>query len=232
MAAAQEPPRDPGPLQTHLTCSICMEPFEEPVTTACGRSFCKACLECTFNYHIDNCPLCKEPVRKVPTVNVVLRSIVEQMSKAPERSADQCTGAPGEVACDVCTEPKLKAKKSCLACLASYCSTHLGNHSSTARLKGHKLVEPVENLDERACLEHGRPLELYSRKKGRCICALCIEEGHEEIVSTEDEWDKKKAKLENLKTELNEKIKRRRIRIDEAHTSRKRCEVGWKTPWH
>ncbi|KAL6118382.1 uncharacterized protein ACO6RY_03191 [Pungitius sinensis] len=225
MAAAQAPPSDPGSLQTHLTCSICIEPLVEPVTTACGHSFCKACLDRHFKY-IDNCPLCKVHVSRVPTVNIVLRSIVEQMG-----SANRCTGAPGEVACDICTEWKLKAKKSCLVCLASYCSTHLEKHSSTERLKGHKLVEPVENLDERACLKHGRPLELYSRKRERCICALCIEEGQEEIVSTEDEWDKKKAKLQNTKTELNEKIKKKRTWIDETDTSLKRCKDQLESEW-
>uniref|UniRef100_A0AAQ4QE56 Uncharacterized protein n=1 Tax=Gasterosteus aculeatus aculeatus TaxID=481459 RepID=A0AAQ4QE56_GASAC len=230
MAAAQVPPRDPGSLQTHLTCSICFEPFVEPVTTDCGHSFCKKCLQSTIRYK-DNCPLCKDLVRKVPTVNIVLRSIVEEMIKALEKSADEYTGDPGEVACDVCTERKLKAKKSCLVCLSSYCSTHLENHSSTERLKGHKLVEPVENLDERACLKHGRPLELYSRKRGECICALCIEEGQEAIVSTEDECDQKKAKLENIKTELNEKIKKKRTWIDETDTSLKRCKDQLESEW-
>lgn len=140
------------------------------------------------------CPLCKQPQSRIPDVNIVLRNIVEQMQKNLENNNNNVhkyTGAPGEVACDICTEQKLKAKKSCLVCLASYCSTHLEYHCSTERLKGHKLVEPVEDLDERACLQHGRPLELYSRKKEKCICVRCMEEGQEEVVSTEDEWNKK-----------------------------------------
>lgn len=54
-----------------------------------------------------------------------------------------------------------------------------------------RLVAPVKDLDGRACLTHGRPLELYSRAEGRCVCALCVEEGHE-VISVEMEWDRKK----------------------------------------
>ncbi len=178
----------------------------DPVTTTCGHSFCKKCLDCNFTFYDIVCPLCKQYLLKTPDVNIVLRNIVDQVKKTSETDDDDddddddvYTGALGEVACDVCTEKKLKAKKSCLVCLASYCATHLENHSSSARLKGHKLVEPVEDLDERACLQHGRPLELYSRKEEKCICVLCMNEGQEEVVSTEDEWNKKKVNL-HMKT--------------------------------
>lgn len=138
------------------------------------------------------CPLCKQHLRKAPGVNIVLRNIVEQMMKPMKTDENRYTGAPGEVPCDICTEGKLKAEKSCLVCLASYCSTHLQNHFSATRLKGHKLVKPVKNLDERACLQHGRPLELYSKKKARCICVRCMVEDQEEVVATEEEWNNKK----------------------------------------
>lgn len=231
MASAQASPSETRPLEKHLTCSICMDVFVDPVTAACGHSFCKECLDrhCRCNDSI--CPLCKAHVSKTPQVNIILRSLVEEMTKTPEEDADKYTGAPGEVACDICTEHKLKAKKSCLVCLASYCSTHLENHTSTERLKGHKLVEPVENLDERACLQHGRPLELYSRKTKRCICVRCTEEDQEEVVSTEEEWGKKKAKLGNTKAELLEKINKRKTRVDEINASLKSCKDQLENEW-
>ncbi|XP_045920702.1 E3 ubiquitin-protein ligase TRIM21-like [Micropterus dolomieu] len=231
MASAQASPSEPRLLEKHLICSICMDPFVDPVTTACGHSFCKECLNRNFMYNDTVCPLCKQHQNRMPNVNIILRNIVEQMKKTVEKDDDEYTGAPGEVACDICTESKLKAIKSCLVCLASYCSAHLENHSSTERLKGHKLVEPVENLDERACLQHGRPLELYSRKKERCICVRCMEEGQEEVVSTEDEWNKKKAKLENTKTELQQKIRKRKTRVDEINTSLQSCKDQVDNEW-
>ncbi|KAI3375691.1 hypothetical protein L3Q82_003997 [Scortum barcoo] len=218
-------------LEKDLKCSICIDLYVDPVTTTCGHSFCKKCLHGSYKFNDLQCPLCKQYQSKTPDVNIVLRNIVEQMKKTQKKDDDEYTGAAGEVACDVCTERKLKAKKSCLVCLASYCPTHLENHSSTGRLKGHKLVEPVENLDERACLKHGRPLELYSKKLERCICVRCMEECQEEVVSTEEEWNKKKAKLENTKTELKQKIEKRKTRVDEIKTSLKRCTDQIENEW-
>uniref|UniRef100_A0A3P9Q9F0 E3 ubiquitin-protein ligase TRIM38-like n=1 Tax=Poecilia reticulata TaxID=8081 RepID=A0A3P9Q9F0_POERE len=127
----------------------------------------------------------------------------------------------GEVACDICTEPKLKAEKSCLVCLTSYCAPHLENHYSAKRLKGHKLVEPVKNLDARACLTHGHSLELYSRKQQKCICVRCIEGGQEEVVSTEEECQNKKAELEWTKTTLQQRVMMRKTKMVEINKALK-----------
>ncbi|XP_062300815.1 E3 ubiquitin-protein ligase TRIM39-like [Scomber scombrus] len=219
------------PIEKNLTCSICMDVFVDPVTTDCGHSFCNKCLNIHFSYNDKMCPLCKKYLNKAPGVNIVLRNIVQQFKKTPEKNDDEFTGAPREVACDICTEPKLKAKKSCLVCLASYCSTHLKNHLSSERLKGHKLVEPVDDLDERACLTHGRPLELYSKRQQKCICVRCMKEGQEEVVSTEDEWDRKKTILASTKTALQQKIKKRMTKIEEIDMSRQSCKGHLEDEW-
>lgn len=189
MAATSAPTSDSS-LEKHLTCSICMEIFTDPVTTPCGHSFCRRCLELSISYHQvnDMCPLCKKHLNRPPDVSIVLRDIAQQMRNT---IGNRGLGAAGEVVCDVCRDPRQRATRSCLVCLASYCSDHLVNHSAE-RLKGHKLVEPVKNLDERACLIHGRPLELYSKKQQKCICVRCLEGGLEEAVTTEEEWLKKK----------------------------------------
>ncbi|KAM6960115.1 E3 ubiquitin-protein ligase TRIM21-like [Tautogolabrus adspersus] len=221
MASSQASPCNTGSLEKHVTCTICMNVFVDPVTTACGHSFCKDCL---LNNNDMVCPRCKKPLSRTPDVNIALKNLVEEIKKKIPEKEDEYTGAPGEVACDICTERKLKAKKSCLVCLASYCSTHLQNHSTTQRLKGHKLVQPEQNLDERACLQHGRPLELYSRTKERCICVLCMEEDEEEVVPIEEEWNRKKAELESPKTELQQKVENRKTRMDEINADLKSCE--------
>lgn len=65
-------------------------------------------------------------------------------------SSEQQAAKPGEVLCDFCIDPKNKAVKSCLVCLASYCETHLQPHLSMDILKRHQLIGPQEDLESRA----------------------------------------------------------------------------------
>ncbi|KAK7910360.1 hypothetical protein WMY93_015044 [Mugilogobius chulae] len=250
-------------MEEHLSCSICRNLFTDPVTTGCGHSFCKACLSMSLEHSNDLCPLCKTYLNRTPEVNIVLRNVVEQMKndreeeqrrERREREEEECDprrfrGRPGQVQCDICT--KMAATKSCLICLASYCDDHLQIHSANQRLKGHKLVAPVENLDQRACLTHGRPLELYSRRQGKCICVLCMEEGEEGVVSTEEEWNRKKVlkhysskrfeiqhdvfvqqrQLQKTVDELTENIKDRKTKMDEINDSWKKCKEHLDEEW-
>ncbi|XP_008277938.1 E3 ubiquitin-protein ligase TRIM39-like [Stegastes partitus] len=226
MAPTIGSPCQPSALEKHLTCSICMKAFRDPVTTACGHSFCKNCLRCSFQYHDRACPLCKTHLSKAPCVNIVLRDLVKMMKKENGEVA-----TADEVACDVCIEKKRRAKKSCLVCLASYCAIHVKSHYSTKRLRGHKLVEPVEDLDERACLKHGRPLELFSRRQQTCICVRCMEANQPEVVSTEDEWDNKMTEVDSNKAELKEKIKQRKTKLDEITLALENCKDQLQREW-
>ncbi|XP_067422824.1 LON peptidase N-terminal domain and RING finger protein 1-like [Emydura macquarii macquarii] len=46
-----------------LECSLCIRMLFEPVTTPCGHTFCKECLERCLD-HRPNCPLCKQSLRE------------------------------------------------------------------------------------------------------------------------------------------------------------------------
>lgn len=63
-------------------CSLCMRLFYQPVTTPCGHTFCKNCLERCLD-HNPQCPLCKESLKEYLafrkyTITQVLDNILKQ----------------------------------------------------------------------------------------------------------------------------------------------------------
>ncbi|XP_077357303.1 bloodthirsty-related gene family, member 12 [Festucalex cinctus] len=67
--------------EDQFSCSICLEVFVEPVSTPCGHSFCKACLQGYWNHSKKFlCPMCKKSYTRKPemSVNRVLAEISSQ----------------------------------------------------------------------------------------------------------------------------------------------------------
>ncbi|KAM9510858.1 LON peptidase N-terminal domain and RING finger protein 1-like isoform 3-T4 [Salvelinus alpinus] len=44
-------------------CPLCIRLFYEPVTTPCGHTFCRTCLERSLDHNL-RCPLCKQPLEE------------------------------------------------------------------------------------------------------------------------------------------------------------------------
>lgn len=183
----------------YFQCSLCLNDFTDPVTTPCGHNFCKTCL----NEHWDksdlcHCPMCHKRfhVRPEISTNMVIEEITVQIKKR-KVTTPESVDAPWQVTCDVCTEMEIKALKSCLVCLTSYCEAHLEPHRRVPSLMRHKLIDPVENLDKRICEKHERLLELFCRDEQVCICLLCNETEHKshETVSVEEEGAQQKVRV-------------------------------------
>ncbi|XP_007568371.1 E3 ubiquitin-protein ligase TRIM21-like isoform X1 [Poecilia formosa] len=206
-------------------CSICLDVFTDPVTTACGHNFCKTCITQHWDGNVPyKCPLCNEYFASRPQlrVNTLFSEMIDQLRReASSSSSEEQVAKKGEVPCDVCTGPKLKALKSCMVCLASYCQTHLEPHLTAPRLKKHQLMEPVENLEDRMCLQHDKPLELFCRTDQTCVCLLCPILNHKdhEFVPLREESKENKAELRNMEAEVHEMIQERRLTIQEIRES-------------
>ncbi|KAM6940416.1 E3 ubiquitin-protein ligase TRIM21-like [Xenentodon cancila] len=143
--------------------------------------------------------------------------------KSSSSSSEQQAAEPREVPCDVCTGTKLKALKSCLVCLLSYCETHLEPHLTASCLIKHQLVEPVENLENRICTKHDKPLELFCKNDQTCVCSLCSVLDHKthELVPLREEYEGKKAELEKTEAEIQQMIQKRQLKIQEIKESLK-----------
>ncbi|XP_041636956.1 E3 ubiquitin-protein ligase TRIM21-like [Cheilinus undulatus] len=210
--------------EDQFLCSICLEVFTDPVTIPCGHNFCKSCI--TEHWKVNfpcQCPLCKELFGQNPAlrVNTFISEIAAQvrLSVREETSSSSEEQRPnvGEVLCDYCTDTKLKALKSCLDCLISYCETHLEPHQRIPALKRHELIDPVENLEGRICKTHVRPLERFCTTDQKCVCRFCTESEHKghSIVSLKEEFETKKAGLGTMEFKVQERIKERQLKIEE-----------------
>uniref|UniRef100_A0A3B1K4H9 B30.2/SPRY domain-containing protein n=1 Tax=Astyanax mexicanus TaxID=7994 RepID=A0A3B1K4H9_ASTMX len=130
-------------------------------------------------------------------------------------------GKPTNVLCDICSENKNNALKSCLDCMTSYCKTHLEPHLRVPALKKHKLMDPVENLQDYICQNHERPLELFCRDDQTCVCRFCTETDHKthSTVPVEQESGEKKTQLGKTQADVQQMIQDRMKKIEEINHS-------------
>ncbi|KAK9540792.1 hypothetical protein VZT92_003220 [Zoarces viviparus] len=213
--------------EDQFLCSICLDVFTDPVTTPCGHNFCKNCI--TEHWNTSDrcqCPMCKEGFNTRPDlrINTFISEMVVQFRQSAQQktsSSEQQESKPVEVPCDVCTGTKLKALKSCLVCLASYCETHLDPHLTMSGLKRHQLIDPVENLEDRMCTKHDKPLELFCKTDQTCVCTLCPVLDHKmhEFVPLKEEYEGKKVELKKTEAEIQQMIQKRRLKIQEIKHS-------------
>uniref|UniRef100_A0A8C5A655 Uncharacterized protein n=1 Tax=Gadus morhua TaxID=8049 RepID=A0A8C5A655_GADMO len=205
--------------EEHFSCSICLEVFNSPVSTPCGHNFCRTCITKFWDDKVQHkCPVCNQtfPTRPDLQVNTFISEMVDHYRKSVLVKEQPCVG-PGEVPCDVCTGTQLKALKSCLMCLISYCQTHLEPHQRVSVLKKHQLVEPMDRLEDRMCKKHQQLLELYCHTEQVCVCLSCTEMDHKShpVVPLKEEYEVKRAKLEKIESEVQQMIQERQRKIQE-----------------
>nr|XP_046232010.1 E3 ubiquitin-protein ligase TRIM39-like [Scatophagus argus] len=214
--------------EDQFLCSICLDVFTDPVTTSCGHNFCKTCITEHWNTNdMCQCPTCEQVFTTRPDlkVNIFISEMVAHFRRSAQQEASSSSEEQvfklAEVPCDVCTETKLKALKSCLVCLVSYCETHLQPHLMASGLKRHQLIDPVENLEDRMCKQHDKPLELFCKTDQMCVCTHCPALDHKthEVVPLKEIYEEKKAELRKTNTELQQMIQERRLKIQEVKHS-------------
>ncbi|KAG7321554.1 hypothetical protein KOW79_014412 [Hemibagrus wyckioides] len=206
-------------------CPVCLDPLTDPVTTPCGHSFCKVCINGQWDQEdvkgVFSCPQCRETFTPRPVLrrNNILTEVVEKLKKT-ELQADSpahCYTGPGDVECDSCTGRKHKAVKSCLVCQASYCEDHLKPHYQSPAFKKHKLVEACAELQEKICSEHDKLMEIYCRTDQSFICYLCTIEKHKghETVSTKAERTEKQNELKEEQIKFQQRIQEKEKKVQE-----------------
>ncbi|XP_064846145.1 tripartite motif-containing protein 16-like [Oncorhynchus masou masou] len=151
----------------------------------------------------------------------MLAEMVEKLRKTGLQAAPPpalCYSGPGDVACDFCTGTrKQKALMSCLACLASYCETHLQPHYESPAFKKHKLVKATAQLQEKICSHHDKLLEVFCRTDQQCICYQCTMDEHKghDTVSPAAERTEKQRQLGMSQQKVQQRFQEREKELKE-----------------
>ncbi|XP_041649712.1 tripartite motif-containing protein 16-like [Cheilinus undulatus] len=205
--------------QETFSCSICLDLLKDPVTVSCGHSYCMKCLQTYWDTEDEkklySCPQCRQTFTHRPVLlkNTMLAVLVEELKKSGLQAApaDHSYAGAEDVACDFCTGRKLKARKSCLQCLASYCHHHLQDHFESPTFKNHKLVEPSKKLQENVCSRHDEVMKMFCRTDQQSICTTCLSNEHKghDTVSAAAERAKKQRELEVSRQNIWQRIQDR-----------------------
>ncbi|XP_044046076.1 E3 ubiquitin/ISG15 ligase TRIM25-like isoform X4 [Siniperca chuatsi] len=191
--------------ESQFRCPVCLDILKDPVSTPCGHTYCMSCINNYWDQADSgqySCPQCRETFSPRPVLrrNTVLAEVVDKLKLSEMVTAPELyLGGVGEVPCDFCpAESKLRALKSCLVCLASFCELHVLPHREVGTLRRHKLVSAVECLAERLCAQHRLGLEPAgsgSEVEWSGDCPLC-EADQEEVHNVDAQRARRQLQLQ------------------------------------
>uniref|UniRef100_A0A3Q3GB26 E3 ubiquitin-protein ligase TRIM39-like n=1 Tax=Labrus bergylta TaxID=56723 RepID=A0A3Q3GB26_9LABR len=120
--------------------------------------------------------------------------------------------------CPMCKEaftnrPKLRVN--------TFISEMVGQFRDKAQQEALKSCLDCLNLEDRMCTKHDKPLELFCKTDQTCVCMLCSVLDHKthKFVPLKEEYEEKKAKLEETEAEIQQMIQKTRLKIQEIKHS-------------
>ncbi|XP_054457945.1 E3 ubiquitin-protein ligase TRIM47-like [Anoplopoma fimbria] len=221
--------------EEQFRCIICLDIFNNPVSTPCGHNFCRGCIKRFWDTRSKSeCPLCKEAFKTRPElrINVGLKDITELFKKspsykpAPPRSLRKTGLSPRqisqeEVPCDICQGNSIVAVKSCFMCQVSYCEIHLTPHLRDPVLTKHRLTDPATFVTSHLCRIHNKPLDKFCKGDQTPICMKCreVDHKHHDIVSIEKESKKVRIQIQKIEADFHEMVQARLGKVEEINTT-------------
>ncbi|KAM6952715.1 LON peptidase N-terminal domain and RING finger protein 1 isoform 2-T2 [Lycodopsis pacificus] len=142
-------------------CPLCIRLFFEPVTTPCGHTFCKNCIERSLDHNL-RCPLCKQPLQEYfkdrkynPTV--LLQDIMTRLFPSPLAERKQVHDAEMAELSNLTTDIPI------FVCTVAYpgvpCPLHI--FEPRYRLMMRRCMETGTKQFGMCCYEHGKGFADY-----------------------------------------------------------------------
>ncbi|KPI90202.1 zinc-finger protein conserved [Leptomonas seymouri] len=162
-----------------ITCGICFNVLERPVTLECNHSFCTACVQQTLRDNGDSgfqCPLCATPYTEFHLSNLThyadheTEAYVDALAKGASdpRTCQWCECAPATVQC-----------AECMSIFCGDCSAAVHKNSAKREHAVGKLSDSSKNYLRRCHLrlhEEYRA-EFYCVQCSQVCCAYCLQVG-------------------------------------------------------
>lgn len=172
-------------IEHHVTCSICMDLYNDPLALPCLHSFCRRCIQGLFSSAlVFKCPECRKDVKLGPKginelpKNFQLAGIVESFKRENDFSSegqghprnDQPFCAHHRMTCQLlCTQCK---DQICVRCVA-------GKHNGhKVALKSAEKDSEDSNTDGIKCFDHGRQYKLNCTDCNELVCLECVARQH------------------------------------------------------
>ncbi|XP_028815265.1 NACHT, LRR and PYD domains-containing protein 12-like isoform X2 [Denticeps clupeoides] len=141
---------DTRAISDDLQCATCQKKLKDLISSPTGSRYFRQCI-CDWD--------------------------TSGLIQVQKTASDHCSAKQGDVVCDFCTEPKLKATHSCINCPALLCQAHTDQHSEIRALQKHTLVELTESQEQKYC-PHYRVLEIFCKSDQTNICWDCAADEH------------------------------------------------------
>ncbi|XP_028266715.1 E3 ubiquitin-protein ligase TRIM39-like [Parambassis ranga] len=225
--------------EDQFTCSICLDVFNNPVSTPCGHSFCQSCISVywagTTNSY--QCPLCNETFRKRPElhINRTLKEITEHFKQVAESRREHSISPhphqhhppalfpparPGDMPESVFAEMMTRFQT------LSHQNQNSKPHNPPPPYsppRRYTLSGPSDSSpDLPQCPVHWKGLEFFCRTDNTCVCRVCVDtaehRGHN-VTPAKREWNIKKSQIGIAEVELKDLICVREKKVEEINTS-------------
>uniref|UniRef100_A0A4W4DRJ9 Tripartite motif containing 25 n=1 Tax=Electrophorus electricus TaxID=8005 RepID=A0A4W4DRJ9_ELEEL len=122
-------------LAQELSCAICLQLYQDPVSLPCGHSYCLGCMHSVQRSCAPGsppcCPECRQPFESP-----------EGLPRNFKLSGIQCL------------ESTVPAAKTCVRCNTPLCQAHLSRHLEQAQSCAHAMTDPVSEPGVSSCPKH------------------------------------------------------------------------------